>query len=365
MKYLSGVRCYNMDIKLTKPVFTEEMKSAAIEALQNEFFVQGESVYRFEEDFARYIGAKHAVAVSSGTSALSLSMIAMGVEAKDRVLTTPVSFIATANAIIHANGSPVFSDIEKDTGNMDADLLKNTESIKGIIPVHLYGNPCNMDKIMELKEKGLFVIEDACQAHGAEYKGTKAGNIGDIGCFSFYSTKNMTVGGDGGMIVTNNKEIAEKVSRLRDCGRVTKYEHTMIGYTARLNTVNAAIGRIQLKHLETWNKKRIHAANIYRRNLPADVLLRENGKCVYHIFGIRSEKRDEISQYLKENGVSTGVHYPVPIHLQPIYRELFNYKEGEHPVAESFSNEILSLPMYPEITDDEVKFVCEKINEVI
>jgi perosamine synthetase len=354
-----------LKIQLSKPVFTEDMKSAAVEALQNEFFVQGESVYKFEEEFAGYLGAKHAVAVSSGTSALSLSMLAMDVKAQDRVLTTPMSFIATANAIMHVNSSPVFSDIEKDTGNMDIDLIEDIKGVKGIIPVHLYGNPCSMEKIMELKEKGIFVIEDACQAHGAEYRGKKAGNIGDAGCFSFYSTKNMTVGGDGGMVVTNNNEIAEKVSKMRDCGRVTKYEHDVIGYTARLNTVNAAIGRVQLKYLDDWNEKRKHAAKIYRRNLPADVLLRENGECVYHIFAIRSEKREDIALNLKKNDISTGIHYPVPIHLQPIYRKLFGYRVGDYPVAERFSKEILSLPMYPEIKDDEVKFVCEKIMEVI
>jgi len=355
-----------MRVLLSKPLFTEEMKEAALDALQNEFFVLGESVYKFEEEFTRYIGTKYAVSVNSGTFALTSSLVALGIEKSDKILTTPMSFIATANSVIHAGGTPVFSDIESDTGNIDATLIENKiKDIKGIIPVHLYGNPCDMDNIMELKEEGLFVIEDACQAHGAEYKGKKAGSIGDVGCFSFYSVKNMTVGGDGGMAATNNEKIAEKIRILRDCGRVSKYEHSMIGYTARLNTVNAAIGRVQLKHLDEWNEKRKYAARIYQKNLPEELLLRKNGNSVYHIFSIHSERRDVIIQHLKENGIETGIHYPIPIHLQPIYKQLFGYKEGDYQNSERFSMEVVSLPMFPEITKDEVKFVCENVKEVI
>lgn len=356
----------NIEIPLSKPVYTKEMEDAAITSLQNEFFVLGESVYKFEEEFAKYIGTKNAVAVNSGTSALSLSLIALGIQKRDQVCTTPMSFVATANAILHCNALPIFSDIESDSGNINPVLIKvRPESIKGIIPVHLYGNICKMEKLIELKEKGLLVIEDACQAHGAEYKGKKAGSIGDIGCFSFYSTKNMTVGGDGGIVTTNNEEVANKIRILRDCGRISKYEHSMIGYTARLNTINAAIGRVQLKHLDEWNKKRRYAARIYRKNLPEEVLLRENGNSVYHLFAIRSKRRDDIIQHLKENGIGTGVHYPIPIHLQPIYKELFGYKEGDYPIAEQFSKEIVSLPMFPEITKNQVEFVSEKVLEVI
>lgn len=354
------------NIPLSKPILTEEMKNAAIETLQNEFFVLGESVYKFEEEFARYTKTKYAVAVNSGTSALSLSLMAMGIGKEDRVLTTPMSFIATANAIMHANGIPLFSDIEKDTGNIDPILFEDIpKKVKAIIPVHLYGNPCSMDKIMELREKGICVIEDACQAHGAEYKGKRIGSIGDAGCFSFYSTKNMTVGGDGGMVTTNNEEVADKIKVMHDCGRIKKYEHNMIGYTARLNSVNAAIGRIQLKYLDEWNNKRRYAARIYRENLPENILLSQNGDSVYHIFAIRTKKRDKISQHLKNNGIDTGIHYPMPIHLQPIYRKLFGYKEGDFPESEKFSMEVLSLPMFPEITKDQVKFISEKILEIL
>lgn len=355
-----------MNIPLSKPVFTEEMKESAIDALENEFFVMGESVHKFEAEFAKYIGTKYAVAVNSGTFALASSLIVLGVEKSDKILTTPMSFIATANSVIHAGGAPVFSDIEYDTGNIDPNRIEDIpKDIKGIIPVHLYGNPCDMDKIKVFKEEGLFVIEDACQAHGALYKGKKVGNFGDVGCFSFYSIKNMTVGGDGGMVTTNNEEIAEKIRILRDCGRISKYEHSIVGYTARLNTVNAAIGRVQLKYLDEWNEKRRYAARVYRENLPEEVLLRENGNSVYYMFVIRFKRRDEIIQHLKENGIETGIHYPIPIHLQPIYKQLFGYKEGDYQNSERFSMEVVSLPMYPEITKDEVKFVCEKVRGVI
>jgi perosamine synthetase len=356
----------SMNVSLSKPLFTEEMKEAAIDALENEFFVMGEGVYKFEEEFARYIGTKYAIAVNSGTFALASSLIARKVEKNDKILTTPMSFIATANSVIHAGGIPIFLDIEEDTGNINPNRIEDIpKDIKGIIPVHLYGNPCDIDKIMEFKEEGLFVIEDACQAHGAVYEGRKVGSIGDVGCFSFYSVKNMTVCGDGGMATTNNEEIAEKIRILRDCGRISKYEHAMIGYTARLNTVNAAIGRVQLKHLDEWNEKRRFVARVYQKNLPNEVLLRENGISVYHIFAIRSKKRDEIIQHLNENGIGTGVHYPIPIHLQPIYKKLFGYKEWSFPISEQFSREVVSLPMFPEITKDEVKFVCENVLEVI
>lgn len=354
-----------MKIPLSKPVFTDEMKCAAVDALQNEFFVLGESVHKFEEEFAKYIGTKYAVSTNSGSSALSLSLIALGIKNRDRVLTTPMSFVATANSILHAGGVPCFSDIEMDSGNIDAGNINVPKDAKGIMPVHLYGNPCDIEKIMELKERGLAVIEDACQAHGAEYKGKKAGSFGDVGCFSFYSTKNMTVCGDGGMVATGDEEIAEKLKRLRDCGRISKYEHTMIGYTARLNTVNAAIGRVQLRHLDEWNNKRRSIAEVYRKNLPKELLLKENGKSVYHIFAIRSKNRDAILGHLDKNGIGTGVHYPIPIHLQPIYRQMFGYKEGAYPRAEEFAKEILSLPMFPGMARDDAKFVCEKIQETL
>lgn len=357
-----------MDVNLTNPVFTDEMKEAAIYALQNEFFVFGESVYKFEEEFAKFIGTNHAVSVNSGTFALFSSMIALGIGKENSVLTTPMSFIATANSIIHSGAKPIFSDINRKTGNIDIDKinLKNGK-IHAIVPVHLYGNPCEMEKLSECQENNIPVIEDACQAHGAQHKGKMIGSIGDVGCFSFYTTKNMTVCGDGGMVTTNSDEIAEKIRMIRDHGRKSKNEHSIIGYTARLNTVNAAIGRVQLKYLPGWIKNRREIASKYQIYLPKEILLKENdnGKHVYHIFAIQSEKRDKIMSHLSQKGIQTAVHYPIPIHLQPIYRKTFGYSEGKYPETERFSKTVLSLPMYPEMTNDQVKFVCESVLEAI
>jgi len=350
-------------INLANPVLDEEMKQAMVSASENERFVLGESVYKFEEEFAKYCGVKHAVAMNSGTTALHLSLLALGIKKGDRVITTPNSFIATANCILYANALPVFSDIEPDTGNIDPFKIK-VGGAKAILPVHLYGQPCDIDS---LKETGLPVIEDACQAHGALYKGKKAGSVGDTGCFSFYPSKNMTVGGDGGMATTNNNELAEKMRMMRDCGRTTKYNHTMIGYTARLNTINAAIGRVQLKRLDLWNEKRRELALLYKKLLPKGILLteKEYAQSVYHMFVIKVDERDKLRELLKKNEVETGIHYPAPIHLQPIYRELFGYKGGELPAAEEFSKKCLSIPLHPGLSHENIKFVAEKIMEFI
>jgi perosamine synthetase len=350
-------------IPLFTPELTEEMKEAATHALQNEFYVMGESVKKFEEEFASFCGTKHAIAVSSGTAALRLSLLALGVKPGDTVSTTPNSFVATANSIFHIGAKPFFTDIEKNTGNIDPDLVK-INGCKGIIPVHLYGNPARLGEIMDVVGEG-FVLEDACQAHGALYNDRHVGSIGDAGCFSFYSAKNMTVCGDGGMVVTNNSEIAEKVATLRDCGRKSKYEHTMIGYTNRLNTINAAIGRVQLRHLDEWNEKRRGVAKIYRNALPEAMLLQETKDSVpvYHLFVIKSEKRDALQDHLKQNEIGTGIHYPLPIHLQPVYKELFGFKGQEFPIAEEFAKHVLSIPIFPGLEKDKAKFICEKIME--
>jgi dTDP-4-amino-4,6-dideoxygalactose transaminase len=223
-----------------------------------------------------------------------------------------------------------------------------------------------MDEIVSYFPNAI-IVEDACQAHGAKYKNKKVGSFGIAGCFSFYSSKNMTVCGDGGMIVTNDKEITEISKSLRDCGRKSKYIHNRLGGNYRLNSINAAIGRIQLKHLDEWNGKRRKIAKIYRDLLPEDILIPEKDHSydVYHLFVVKVKKRDYVSSYLQKNGIETGIHYPVPIHLQPIYKELFGYKKGFLPKAERFSKMVLSLPIYPSMEEEEVKFVCEKLLEVI
>jgi len=361
-----------MKIPLAKPIFDEEMRDAALNALENERFVLGESVLKFEEEFARYCGVKYAVSTSSGTHALHLSLLALGVKLRDRVVTTPYSFIATANSALHVGGVPVFVDVSMESYNLDPKALKEIrdDGVKAVIPVHLYGFPADMRAILDFAdEHGVFVVEDACQAHGAEYFGRKVGSIGDVGCFSFYPSKNMTVCGDGGMVVTNDEEVAERVAKLRDCGRASHYEHDLVGFTSRLNTVNAAIGRVQLRRLDEWNRRRRRNAELYNRLLAGvgDVILppatTAEIKPVYHLYVIRTRFRDQLKSWLEKNGIQCGVHYPIPIHLQPVYRRMFGYKRGDFPNSEILADTVLSLPMFPELKRDEIEYVCEKIQE--
>jgi len=360
-----------MKIPLSKPVFDEEMRNAALDALQNERFVMGESVFKFEEEFARYCGTRYAVSMASGTVALQLSLIALGVAQGDHVITTPFSFVATANAALHVGAVPVFADVDVMTCNIDVELAKEklTSKTGAVVPVHLYGFPADMKSILDaFRDRGCAVVEDACQAHGAEYYGRKVGTLGDAGCFSFYPSKNMTVCGDGGMVVTDDEEVARKVAKLRDCGRASHYEHDLIGFTARLNTVNAAIGRVQLKRLDEWNEKRRACAKLYDRLLSnvADVTLPPNGssevKPVYHLYVIRTSQRDKLKVWLEQKGIQCGVHYPIPIHLQPVYRKLFEYNGEEFPRSELLSKTVLSLPMYPELRKEEIQYICENIH---
>ncbi len=359
-----------------EPIITDEMINTAVNALKTERFLKGESVKKFEIEFANFIGSKHAIAVNSGTSALHLSLIAMGVKEGDYVITTPATFIATANAISYVGAKPVFVDISLETYNIDPQKLENTvkkykNRVKAIIPVHLYGYPCELDAILEIAEKNnIGVLEDACQAHGAVYKGKKIGSFGDAAAFSFYPSKNMTVAGDGGMVTTNNDEIAETIESLRDVGRSkTKlYLHDYMGYTARMNTVNAAIGRIQLKYLEEWNEKRRKIAKKYNKKLDGigDLILppKENSriKPVYHLYVIRTKYRDELKRYLEEKGIECGIHYPLPVHLQPPYRQMGFY-EGMFPNAEKWAEEILSLPMHPNLTKEDVEYVVDCVED--
>jgi perosamine synthetase len=359
-------------VPLMNPMLTERMIEEALAVLQNERFVGGESVYKFEEEFAEYCGVDYAVSTSSGTNALQFALIASGVKPGDFVVTPTMSFIATANSVIHAGATPTFADIDLDTYALDAEHLKRAviPRTKAVIPVHLYGHPCEMDAISEVAERDtLYVVEDACQAHGAKYRGRRAGSLGDVGCFSFYPSKNMTVAGDGGMVVTNSQEIAERVAKMRNCGRSSQYVHDMIGYTSRMNTVNAAIGRMQLECLDQWNQKRRENATWYDRLLSeVDGLTlphRPNSEVepVYHLYVVRLKRRDKLKSWLEENGVECGIHYPLPIHLQPVYKRLYGFKGGEYPKSEELCRTCLSIPMHPHLTLDEIRYVSEKIHE--
>jgi perosamine synthetase len=353
------------------PVFNKEMEEAAINALRNERYILGESVDKFEEEFAKYTGTNYAVSVSSGTNALHLAMVAADLPIGGEVISVASSYIATANSILHANGTPVFCDINDeyliDVNQISEKINKRT---KGIMPVHLYGHPADIDEINEIATKNkLFVIEDCAQSHGALYKGNMTGVSSDMGCFSFYSTKNMTVCGDGGMVTTNNEKLAEKIKLLRNHGQYPKDVHTLVGYTARLNTVNAAIGRVQLKHLPKWIVSRREIAKKYMKYLsdiieitlpPGDTEIK---KPSYHLFEIKTEKRDELLKFLREEGIICLIHYPTPIPYQPIYKKLFGYKEGTFPKSEELSKQAMDLPMFPELKDDHIKYISEKIHE--
>jgi len=344
------------------PEFTKDMENAAINALRNEKFVMGESVAKFEEEFARYIGTKYAISVNSGNSALQLSLLSLNITEESKVITSTNSFIASANCILMTGSKPILCDINYDDGNID--IKSTNEKPDAIIPVHIYGNPCDFESIKNVSETyKVPIIEDACQAHGAVYEQKKVGGLGDVGCFSFYPTKNMTVCGDGGMVTTNNEEIKNEIESLRDNGRKTRTEHDKLGFTMRLNTVSAAIGRVQLETLENKNKRRREIVSLYKKFLNEDCILSENpkGMSVYHQIVLKHKKRDEIFSHLSKNNIGIAIHYPIPIHRQPLYKNLgYNL-----PISEKFSNEVVSLPSYPGLEDDDVKVVCEKINEVL
>ncbi len=360
-----------MGVPFFIPPFTPEMRAAAIDALDNEFFILGESVHKFEEAFARYCGTKHAVSVSSGTHAIHFALMALGIKSGDEVLTSPASFIASANAVMHAGGTPTFADVRAEDANLDPSKVAEalTDRTKAILPVHLYGRTADMDPILaSASERGIPVVEDACQAHGAEYGGKRSGSIGHVGCFSFYTTKNLFVGGDGGMVTTNDEEVALRIQSLRNSGRAPgqQYEHDEIGYTARLNTMQCAIGLAALDHVEAWTNRRRAIADRYRQklaDLPLRLPLSDDGgrRSVYHLFTVNSDKRDALQAWLKEHGVGTGIHYPIPIHEQPVYRDMFGNRSGMYPVTEAHSRSTLSLPMHPKLSDEQVDEACEAI----
>ena len=356
-----------VDLRTQHLALKDEIDGAIDRVVGNSSFILGEEVASFEKEFARFCQAKYAIGTCSGTSALHLALIACGVRAGDEVITTPSTFIATAEAISYIGAKPVFVDIEPDIYTIDPSKIKAaiTERTKAILPVHLYGQPASMEPILEIAgEHGLRVVEDAAQAHGAEYKGKRIGTLGDVACFSFYPGKNLGALGDGGAIVTNDDEIAETVRLLRNHGRKQKYIHLFIGYNYRLDAIQAAILRVKLKWLEDWNHKRRQYADIYRNmlqgfelTLPCKI---DHCQPVYYVFVVRSKRRDALAQWLKERGIEAGIHYPVPLHLQPAYQHL-GYQKGDFPIAEQLADEVLSIPMFPELTESQVEEVVEAI----
>ena len=359
------------EIRLAEPIINQEMVDAAIHALKHEQLLRGNSVKEFEDEFAKIIGCRYAVAVNNGSMALQISLLASGIKKNDIVATTPASFIATANAIMHINAKPLFIDISLDDYNLDPSKLEQAlrkYDIKAVLLVHLYGNPADMDYILSLKDSTRFILlEDACQAHGACYNSKPIGSFGEAAAFSFYPSKNITVAGDGGMITSDDPKIAKVARIARDVGRYNG-KHVMLGYTARLNTINAAIGKVQLKYLNQWLDKRHKLAMHYIDRLKnLDIILPkdyDNRKHAWHIFAIRHKKRDLLKEYLALKGIETKIHYPLPIHLEKPYRML-GYREGMLPNAERWSKTILSLPLHPNLTFEQVDYVIDSIKEFL
>ncbi|MFB3887065.1 MAG: DegT/DnrJ/EryC1/StrS family aminotransferase [Thermodesulfobacteriota bacterium] len=377
----------------------EEFLSVFRECLRNASFVGGSQVQGFEEEFAQFCETKHCIAVNSGTDALRFALIAAGIGPGDQVITVPNTFIATTEAISQTGAEPVFVDIDEKTYNMDPNRLEDylrfrnpgsstsSRQPRAVLPVHLYGQPADMDSILQVADRhGLIVIEDACQAHGALYyskkdeEWKKAGSMGLASAFSFYPGKNLGACGEGGAVVTHDGKMAQKIRMLRDHGQAKKYYHDFEGYNGRLDAIQCGILRIKLKHLSEWNEKRRRNASLYTELLTADskhgtrspeplqpgtvVTPHEPDwvKAVYHLYIVRTEKRDELQKYLSENGISTGLHYPIPLHLQDAYKS-FNLGKGDYPVTERVSSEILSLPMFPDLTNEQIEYVAEKIRE--
>ena len=350
----------------------EEIHVAIQQVLDATAFAGGPFVTRFEKEFAAFCGTKHAVGVGSGTDALWAALVAAGVGRGDEVITVPDTFIATAEAVSFCGARPVFVDIEETTYNMDPAKLEAaiTSKTKAIIPVHLFGQMADMDPIMEIaRKRRLYVIEDAAQAHGAEYSGKKAGSVGDAGCFSFYPGKNLGAYGEAGAVVTNNDELVDKMRMLRDHGQPRKYYHDLVGWNARMDGLQGAVLSAKLKHIDTWNEARRRNARLYNELLASGngVILpkeAESAKHVYHIYAIRVRNRDAAMAALGQKDIATGIHYPVPLHLTGAYRSL-GYKAGDFPVAERCANEFVSLPMYPELTEEQIKYVAEEIKNYL
>jgi len=360
-----------VDLKAQYLSIKDEIDEAIQRVINKSAFILGEEVEAFEEEYAKYCGAKYCVGVASGTAALHLTLLACGIGPGDEVITTPFTFIATAEAISHCGAKPVFVDIDPQTYNIDPTKIEAaiTERTRAIVPVHLYGQPADMDPILAIARRyGLKVVEDAAQAHGAEYKGKRTGTLGDVACFSFYPGKNLGAYGDAGMVVGDDEIVLPRVRSLRDHGRTSKYEHQEIGWGERLDALQAAILRVKLHYLEFWTEARRAHARCYTELLsncnvvtPYEAAYARH---VYHIYVIRTSRRDDLLGHLKARGIGAGIHYPVPLHRQPAYlRE--GYGDVRLPVVEQAAAEVLSLPMYPELGENQLGYVVEAVREFL
>ena len=362
-------------IPIAKPYITDEEIEAVVRILKSGFLAQGSEVYAFEREFAEYIGVKHAVAVANGTVGLDLALKAFGIREGDEVITTPFTFIATANAILYQMAKPVFADIDLKTYNLDPNSVLEaiTPRTRAIIVVHLYGQPADMKAFREIADDyRLLLVEDCAQAHGATFMGRRVGGFGEVAVFSFYATKNMTTG-EGGMVVTNDDKIAEKIRILHNQGQTAKYVHEELGYNYRMTNIQAVIGRVQLRRLEEMNNKRIENAQYLTSHLSGvkgiiPPYVDPRVKHVFHQYVIRVSDefpltRDKLAEKLREKGVETAVHYPIPVHQQPLYRRL-GYPQDICPNAIEASRRVLSLPVHPLLTREDLNYVVNAIKEL-
>ncbi|MFA5016826.1 DegT/DnrJ/EryC1/StrS family aminotransferase [Methylobacter tundripaludum] len=356
-----------VDLKAQYTGIKDEVNAAILGVLDTCQFTLGSEVAAFEEEFASYSQAQYGIGVNTGTSALHLALLAAGIGPGDEVITVPFTFVATVAAIYYTGATPVFVDIDPRTFTIDVKAIEAaiTDKTKAILPVHLYGQPADMDPILDIaKRHGLVVIEDAAQAHGAEYKGKRVGSIGDMGCFSFYPGKNLGAYGEGGMVVTSNPEYTRTIRMLRDWGAEQKYQHVLKGYNFRLEGIQGAVLRVKLRHLEAWTEARRAAAAHYNELMSDSGVATPEAmpyaRHVYHIYAIRTQQRSEWQQALQDKGIQTGIHYPIPVHLLPAYADL-GYTQGDFPHSEQAANEVLSLPMFAELSPAQCKEVSKAV----
>jgi len=357
------------DLKPQHLELRDEIRAAVERVLDDGWFILGKQGEAFEREFADYCGAAYCVGVGSGTEAIHLALLACGVQPGDEVATVSLTAVPTASAISFAGARPVFVDVDPRTFTMDPGRLESTitSRTRAILPVHLYGQVADMEPILEVgRRHGIPVIEDACQAHGAEYKGRKAGSLGTMAAFSFYPTKNLGACGDGGAVTTNDPELADRLRLLRNYGQRKRYYHESKGFNSRLDEMQAAILRAKLRHLDEWNEIRRAKARLYSSLLKEVVCPyeAEYARHVYHLYVVRSRRRDDLQRFLAEQGIGTLIHYPVPVHLQDAYRDL-GVPRGALPATERAAEEILSLPLYPELPDEMIAEVAEAVNRFV
>lgn len=360
-----------LDLKAQYQSLKDEIDAAVLGVMASGYFVLGPNVKALEAEVAEYVDCQYGIGVASGTDALRLALAALGVGPGDEVITTPFTFVATANTISHSGARPVFVDIDPRTYNIVPAQIEAsiTERTKAILPVHLYGQPAEIDAIMDIARRhNLHVIEDCAQAIGAEDNGRRVGSFGDVACFSFYPTKNLGAYGDGGMVTTNNSEIAERIDMLRRQGGKTKYYHEVLGFNSRLDEMQAALLRVKLRHLDQWQAERRRVADGYDQLL-GDMgvetpWVRPDVTHVYHQYTIRVPRRDGLQQYLKDRGIGSMIYYPLPLHLQGLYHDL-GYPEGSLPVSEEAGHAVLSLPMYPELNEEQIQGVAGAVGEFV